>query len=81
MANVKISGLPAAATPLNGSELVPIVKSGVTSQVSVDNLTAGKSISVSTITVTGDTASGSGLVLAPQMVRLNALLLQGYVVF
>ena len=35
MANVKISGLPAASTPLTGAELVPIVQSGVTSQTTV----------------------------------------------
>ena len=79
MSNVKISELPASTTPLTGGELVPIVQSGITKNVSVDNLTAGKSISVSGITtsgtaltMTGSTASGSGLVLAPQMVRLNA---------
>ena len=35
MANVKISGLPAASTPLTGAELVPIVQSGVTSQTTL----------------------------------------------
>ena len=38
MANVKISGLPAASTPLTGAELVPIVQSGVTSQTTVGDL-------------------------------------------
>jgi hypothetical protein len=71
MANVKISELPASTTPLTGAELVPVVQGGITSQVTVDNLTAGKSISVSALTVTGNTASGSGLVFAPQMVRVN----------
>lgn len=36
MADVKISQLPAATTPLAGTELVPIVQSGVTKQVAVD---------------------------------------------
>jgi len=36
MANTKISALPAATTPLAGTELVPIVQGGVTKQVSVD---------------------------------------------
>ena len=36
MANVKISGLPTASTPLTGAELVPVVQSGVTSQTTVD---------------------------------------------
>ena len=34
MANVKISGLPAAST-LTGAELVPVVQSGVTSQTTL----------------------------------------------
>lgn len=36
MANTKISNLPAATTPLAGTEVVPIVQGGVTKQVSVD---------------------------------------------
>ena len=44
MTNKKISALPSSTTPLVGSELVPIVQGGVTSQVSVDNLTAGKTV-------------------------------------
>lgn len=36
MADVKISQLPAATTPLAGTELVPIVQGGVTKQVAVD---------------------------------------------
>jgi hypothetical protein len=38
MADVKISGLPAATTPLSGAELVPIVQSGVTKKVSAASL-------------------------------------------
>lgn len=38
MANVKISGLPAASTPLTGAELVPIVQSGVTSQTTLSEM-------------------------------------------
>ena len=38
MSNVKISALPAATTPLTGTELVPLVQSGVTSQVAVSNI-------------------------------------------
>ena len=50
MANVKISALPAASTPLVGTEVLPIVQSGVTTKVSVANLTAGRAITASTIT-------------------------------
>ena len=35
MANVKISELPLASTPLTGAELVPVVQSGVTSQTTL----------------------------------------------
>lgn len=42
MADTKISGLPASATPLVGTEVLPIVQSGSTRQVSVANLTAGR---------------------------------------
>jgi hypothetical protein len=54
MADVKISGLPASTTPLAGTEVLPIVQGGVTKQVSVDNLTAGKAVSAANVTVTGN---------------------------
>ena len=41
MADVKISALPAASTPLTGGEVLPVVQSGVTTKVAVSNLTAG----------------------------------------
>ena len=44
MADVKISALPASTTPLTGAEVLPIVQSGVTKQVSVTNLTSGKTV-------------------------------------
>ena len=43
MADVKISALPAASTPLTGGEVLPVVQSGVTTKVAVSNLTAGLS--------------------------------------
>jgi hypothetical protein len=61
MADVKISGLPASTTPLAGTEVLPVVQSGVTKQVSVANLTAGRAISASSATVTGNlTFTGTG---------------------
>ena len=62
MADLKISQLPAATTPLAGTEVLPIVQSGTTVQVSVNNLTAGKAVSASTVTattVTGTTVNGT----------------------
>jgi hypothetical protein len=50
MADVKISALPAATVPLAGTEVLPIVQSATTRQVSVANLTAGRAISASSIT-------------------------------
>jgi hypothetical protein len=52
MADLKISQLPAATTPLAGTEVLPIVQGGSTVQVSVNNLTAGKAVSATTLTAT-----------------------------
>jgi len=52
MADLKISQLPAATTPVAGTEVLPIVQTGTTSQVSIANLTVGRAVSASTITVT-----------------------------
>jgi hypothetical protein len=58
MADTKISALPASTTPLTGSEVLPVVQSGTTKQVSVANLTTGRAISASGVTVTGGTVNG-----------------------
>jgi hypothetical protein len=42
MADLKISALPASTTPLAGTEVLPIVQSSTTKQVSVANLTIGR---------------------------------------
>jgi hypothetical protein len=57
MADLKISQLTAATVPLAGTEVLPIVQSGTTVQVSVNNLTAGKAVSASTVTATTVTAT------------------------
>lgn len=49
MADAKISALPASTTPLAGTEVLPIVQSGATKQVSVANLTAGRAISAASV--------------------------------
>jgi len=51
MADKKISALTAASTPLAGTEVLPIVQSGATVKVSVDNLTVGKSVETGPLTV------------------------------
>jgi hypothetical protein len=63
MPNSKISALPAASTPLAGAELVPVVQGGITEQVSVTNLTAGRAVSAASYAVTGSTAPANGMYL------------------
>jgi len=52
MADTKISALPASTTPLAGTEVLPIVQSSATKQVSVANLTAGRAVSAASLTLT-----------------------------
>jgi hypothetical protein len=60
MADTKISALTASTTPLAGTEVLPIVQSGVTKQVSVANLTAGRAISATELTLsTGNLIIGT----------------------
>lgn len=64
MADTKISALPASTVPLAGTEVLPIVQSSSTKQVSVANLTAGRAISATQLTLTTGNlivASGQGI--------------------
>jgi hypothetical protein len=64
MADTKISALPASTTPLAGTEVLPIVQSGATKQVSIANITAGRAISATQLTLTTGNlivASGQGI--------------------
>jgi len=64
MADSKISALPASTTPLAGTEVLPIVQSSTTKQVSVANLTTGRAISATQLTLTTGNvivASGQGV--------------------
>ena len=76
MADVKISALPAATTPLGGTELVPIVQGGVTTQVTVGNLTAGRTLAASTVNVDANTGAGTSAVRITQTGAGNALLVE-----
>lgn len=60
MADVKISQLPAATTPLDGTELAPIVQSGTTKRVSVANLTVGRALTASSLTLTTPLSAANG---------------------
>jgi hypothetical protein len=60
MADSKISALPASTTPLAGSEVLPIVQSSTTKQVTVANLTTGRAISAASVTAsTGNFVVGT----------------------
>ena len=64
MANSKISALTAATTPVAGTEVLPIVQSSATKQLSIANLTAGRAISATQLTLTTGNlivASGQGV--------------------
>jgi len=80
MADLKISALPASSTPLAGTEILPIVQSATTKQVSVANLTAGRAVSALSLTSTNDATingvtvgRGGGSVSLNTAVGANAL--------
>ena len=52
MADLKISALTGATTPLAGTEVLPIVQSSTTVKVAVSNLTAGRAVSMLSGTAT-----------------------------
>lgn len=58
MADVKISALPAATTPLGGTEVLPIVQSGSTVKVSVADVTAGRTVNVASLISSGNVGVG-----------------------
>lgn len=68
MADAKISALPSSTTPLAGTEVVPLVQSGVTKKVTVADLTAGRSVSMLGLTLTGGTATGVAFLNASKVV-------------
>ena len=59
MADTKISALPASTVPLAGTEVLPIVQSSTTRQVSVANLTAGRSFNALGMTLTSTDAGAT----------------------
>ena len=61
MADTKISGLPASTVPLAGTEVLPIVQSSTTKQVSIANVTAGRDVSALSVATTKDTTPSSSL--------------------
>lgn len=65
MADKKISQLTGATTPVAGTEVLPIVQSGSTKSVSIDNLTKGRTVNASAfdtdVAAAGVTLSGTTL--------------------
>jgi len=67
MANTKISALTSATTPLAGTEVLPIVQSGVTVKATVANITGAGAYagSFTTLSATGVTTVQAGTALLP----------------
>jgi hypothetical protein len=59
MADTKISALTSATTPLAGTEVLPIVQSSTTKQVSVANLTLGRAVNTAGGTFTNNLIQGT----------------------
>jgi hypothetical protein len=74
MADLKISALLSATTPLAGTEVLPIVQSSTTTKVSVANLTAGRDISASGLFI--DANSATNAVRITQTGAGNALVVE-----
>jgi len=68
MSNVKISQLPAATTPLAGTEVLPLVQGTTTAKVTVAQLRA---TSVTAVTGTAPVVSSGGLTPAISMAAAN----------
>lgn len=75
MADLKISALTASTTPLAGTEVLPIVQSSTTKQVSVANLTAGRAVAVKNITASDFTSGRVPVVSTSGLLIDNANLL------
>jgi hypothetical protein len=68
MADVKISGLPASTLPLAGTEVLPLVQSGVTKKVASDDLTVKNVRSNATsgiLQIAGPEASSTRVMTTP----------------
>jgi hypothetical protein len=59
MADLKISQLTGASTPLAGTEVVPLVQSSTTKKVSVANLTAGRTVDVAVLLANSTSVDGN----------------------
>lgn len=60
MADIKISALPSATTPLVGTEVLPIVQSSTTVKVAISDITAGRAVLASSLSLTTPLSTTSG---------------------
>jgi hypothetical protein len=67
MADIKISQLPAASTPLAGTEEIPLVQSGTTKKATVNEILAGATGGVTAVTGTAPVVSSGGTTPAISM--------------
>ena len=74
MANTTISALPSATTPLSGTEVVPIVQSGVTSKVAVSDIAVSGGVNSFQTSLSGLTPSTatSGVVTLAGTLRISS---------
>lgn len=72
MADVKISQLPAATTPLAGTEEVPLVQSGTTKKATVNDIAAAVDVGVTSVTGTAPVVSSGGATPAISMPSATA---------
>ena len=72
MADVKISQLPAATTPLAGNEEIPLVQGGATKKATVDDIVASVSGGVTSVTGTAPVVSSGGATPAISMAAASA---------
>lgn len=77
MTDLKISQLTGATTPLAGTEVLPIVQGGATKQVSVANLTAGRTQTSNGI-VQGSAATGYNFTANTPAAGMTSQLLNWY---
>jgi hypothetical protein len=77
MADLKISQLSSATTPLAGTEVLPIVQSGATVKVAVSNLTAGRTQTSNGI-VQGTAATGYNFTANTPAAGMTSQLLNWY---
>jgi hypothetical protein len=74
MANTTISALPSATTPLSGTEVVPIVQSGVTSKVAVSDIAVSGGVNSFQTSLSGLTPSTAtaGVVTLAGTLRISS---------